>query len=893
MGNADDRWIWRASIFTRKPHPPPSILSSEAHGITLFTEPINTIKSTRGSETLPSTSPASRPTHPGAIPGWLWSSELVTTQSSGKGKSKGSTSPTSLWVTESSTTNTTLLQGLASPATWIVTPFIHTAPSLTAVPQQYTRYLEVYDIQYRTNSPVIAWEIQAEFSHPSSFLVLSILVASLLLSLVNNLVMLFAILRRSYLRQTIFVLYMNLAASDLLASFLSIPVAIIVISHGGSEEQRHDGGPPVGACMLLNAGVVLMSYVSVGSIVGICTVRWCQFYNFSKTRARERLAIRLFMLFLWTTGVGITAGLIIRQAVSTAEIRCTPLHLATILNDTLPFSSIFIIIGLILVALVNHLTIRKLSRSTVCPYPGHETPIIRRFLTHCTNTVPNLHNNATSEQSSLNGYPNTFSNNVLQGQCFSVNENDTTNTEVRNSSTAQIKSETASPNNTGGKNERYLSNDLSTTFPHQFCNISSSRSLPLLAIQPLLPLPWEISGLNKEENKNPRSACQIKLGSADNSIETDFESEDLYEAIEPFDVQEVTTSTEGNPREQVQPFRQRVLLPNVVETIYNTSPSVRKLQTILVNTSSALDMDYTVNAAAWRIGNAMASEASYQATSDSIGIQRTDSVIKREKPSYVMSGACHATKAPTSFLLSESSNRETPLSPRSWFPFLSATQYNSGLVSKANSHAHQPNERIVKRASINDSPSAGYLADQSAPSSTPGTPHQKLGRRQRADRIMVLARARAILNQNVTHDSEDEELKIPATPLTISTRGKSCRHKLSPQAPQEKLSDLSSGNQFNLVYLKCVRTSRCLSALFIITYLPFLLMQILLYVLVSPPMLLVTILYMSCLLAVRPCLYGYQTPILRHAMRNVGKRPRTSSQEGDVHPSQREPQPSD
>ena len=85
------------------------------------------------------------------------------------------------------------------------------------------------------------------------------------------------------------------------------------------------------------------------------------------------------------------------------------------------------------------------------------------------------------------------------------------------------------------------------------------------------------------------------------------------------------------------------------------------------------------------------------------------------------------------------------------------------------------------------------------------------------------------------------------------------------------------------MHLKCVRTSHCLSAIFILTYLPFLLVHVFLSVVGGSAVLLVTVTYMSCLLAVQPCLYGYQTPLLRHAMRNVGRLPRTSTHFHDGH----------
>uniref|UniRef100_A0A0P4W6H7 G-protein coupled receptors family 1 profile domain-containing protein n=1 Tax=Scylla olivacea TaxID=85551 RepID=A0A0P4W6H7_SCYOL len=891
VGNAGDRWIWRASTPTAKPRPPPPS-SSKVIVAAQLTVTSSTTRHSINQTVMPSVFSGLSAAHPGATLAWGPGSASVT-------------SPPSWLLAGLALTDTGMLQDLTSPPSRLLALSSHAAPWATTVAQRYITGMEAYDMQLVPNKPVIAGQSQSEGLHPSSLLVLSILVASLLVSLAANSVMVLAILRRCYLRQTVFVLHLNLAASDLLASLLSIPVAIIVISRGvGDGEERRGvsgggggGSPSMGACLLLNAGMVLMNYVSVGSIVGICTVRWCQFHSLSKTRARERVAVRLFILLLWATGAGIAASLVIRQAVetvTTTDVTCTVFHLTTVLNNTLPLSAIFISLGLVLVTLVNHLTIRRLSNTEVCPHPAPDTPSITyRYLARLTHThaAHSLHNSATSEQSSLNGYPKTFSDDLidrtLQGQCFSLNENKNMCTEAKISLPfAQGESNVvvASSGADYEGNKTQMSRDFSTDFLDQSSSVSlprPPRSPPPPVTPPLFPLPSEADGLCQEEEKLPRGVRQVNLGSTDITAETELESEHLYEDIEPFDVQEIISSIEGNSRKQQVP---RVLLPNVVEGTYNSGPSVKRIQTILADTTSALQgaADRTVSKAAWRMQDALPLHTDCQVNTEPVDPLPVRSSVKGEKFPDVMNEACLAAKVHTSSLHSSSSVREIPLSPRSWLPILSATQYNARLSGKPHSHAQRLHHRNCNRlAGVDDSPSAGYLADLSAPSSTPHTPHEphhKLGRRQRAERIMALARARAMLNQSSLNDSDDEEPNTPRSPsLAAPVRGRSYRHKLSPPASQGKLSDPLSGNKMNSVHLKCIRTSHCLSALFILTYLPFLLVHVFLSVIGGPAVLLVTVTYMSCLLAVQPCLYGYQTPLLRHAMCNVGKRPRTSS----------------
>lgn len=733
--------------------------------------------------------------------------------------------------------------------------------------------------------------------------------------------MVLSILRRCYLRQTVFVLHLNLAASDLLASLLSVPVIIFVISRGdgGGEEGRGGSGgsrgsPSMGACLLLNAGMVLVNYVSVGSIVGICTVRWCQFHSFSKTRDRERVAVRVFILLLWTSGAGIAASLVIRQAVetvTTTDVTCTAFHLAAILNNTLPLSAVFISLGLVLVTLVNHLTIRRLSNTKVCPHPTPNTPSVTCHylprLTPTTHAAHSLHNNAAPKQRGLNGYPKTnsddFIDKTIQGQYSSLNENVNICTEAKIfPSFAQGESNATTPKNAADcqGNRSQTSRGVSIDFPDQSNSVSLSRLPSTGPLPPPPPLPpplppfspvhSETDGLCPKEVKFSGGVHHVSLVSTDDTAETELESEHLYEDIEPTDFQEIISSMEGNHRKQQA---SRVLLPNVVESSYTSGPGVKRLQTILTDTASTLQgaSGSIVNKATWRMQDALPSHTGCQWQ---VNTEPTDPVsariaVKEGKLPDVMDEVClNATKVHTSSLHSSSSVRETPLSPRCWFPNLSASQSNARFASKQRNHVQRLNHKNCNRlGGVDDSPSAGYLADLSSPSSTPHTPHQphhKLGRRRRAERIMALARARAMLNQSSLNDSDDEEPNTARSPSPAApVRGRSCRHKLSPCVSQGELSDALSGNKRNSVHLKCVRTSHCLSALFILTYLPFLLVHVFLSVVGGPAVLLVTVTYMSCLLAVQPCLYGYQTPLLRHAIRNVGRLPRTSTHFHDGH----------
>lgn len=228
---------------------------------------------------------------------------------------------------------------------------------------------------------------------------------------------------------------------------------------------------------------------------------------------------------------------------------------------------------------------------------------------------------------------------------------------------------------------------------------------------------------------------------------------------------------------------------------------------------------------------------------------------------------------------SSPSTGETPLSPRVWLPHPSVTSNSDG---KPCTHLYRLSKRAGPRAGVEESPNAGYLADMSAPTSGPCTPHLKMGRRHRAERLRNLSRTRIMSKDN---DSEDEDTKEskPSPPPTL-TRGKSGRYKLPSQGPPGTLTDAAQEHKIHPVHLKCVRITHCLSAMFVLAYLPLLLLQVLLRVLGGVTTLVVTLTYMSLLLAVHPALYGYQSPLLRNAMRKVAKRPRTSLPSQDNNP---------
>ncbi|KAK3891881.1 hypothetical protein Pcinc_004240 [Petrolisthes cinctipes] len=179
-------------------------------------------------------------------------------------------------------------------------------------------------------------------------------------SVATNSVILFTILCRNYLRRTSFILYLSLAASDLLASLFSLPVVMLVVLD--MEAVR----PSVGTCTLNTASVVLTSYVSVGSIVSISAVRGWQFHNFSETRDQEKYTVRFIIFLLWTSGLGITIAFIFREMVDGNEM-CSPQHLTKSYRSTLPLTCASITSGLLTVTLVNQLTIRKIQNSSMYP----------------------------------------------------------------------------------------------------------------------------------------------------------------------------------------------------------------------------------------------------------------------------------------------------------------------------------------------------------------------------------------------------------------------------------------------------------------------------------------------------------------------------------------------
>lgn len=907
MGNVGDRWIWRGSLSTRNPPLPTS--SPHIRPLSLPTPslsqvatqptPLTVIPSKHVSdfETLPSTFPSSRitnaPPQSVAFNEWVW--DKVATESSSRRGTQDVLLPLIFETTETSFVNATLLHSVTSSSTSLEIFPNDTAATTTEARTSSPLYItntEVYNIHSLANTEAIAGEFPLELPLPFSYLVLSVLAISLLVSLVANLLMLFTILRRSYLRQTIFVLYLNLAASDLLASVLTVPVVTLVFFRGGEEGRRDLIGPSVGTCSLLSAGMVLLCYVSVGSIVGICTVRWCQFCSSSKTRVQERLVIRFFILFLWTSGLGVTSGLVFQHAVGNSEVKCTPLHIAQILNNALPFSAICITFGLILVILVNSLTVRKLSKTDIAPPPRQERSIITRYLSSlppCTDEVGSPQNIATSEQSSLNEYPKFASGDldsgVLHGQCFDISETKGTDTEAKNSPIPHAKrnvtgatlSHTAS-----GESLNSVSRDLYMGFPNRTSGISSSQRPPHFAPQRLPPLPQNAGDTNERREKGPSVMRLVKTDHMDKAPPTDLETEILNEVIEPFDTQEdMATPTGRHPQDHEQVSGHHVLLPNAVDVVNDGVTQVRQHQTTLASVELRPDPDHFVNTEAWTADEVTGSVGGVVIVTEAAEpVTREATAEKKEKRAGPIAETSHAQKntlLPS--VQSSPSIGETPLSPHSWLPALPATP-NSAPDGKPWRHAYRLGQKAAPQAAV-ESPSAGYLADMSAPPSRPGTPHVKMSRRQRAERIMNLSRTRLASNEDDSEDEEPEEARVSHSPTPA--RGRSCRYKLPSQGPSVMLADPAAENK---VHLKCVRTSHCLSAMFALAYLPLLLMQVLLRVLGGTATLAATLTYISLLLAVHPALYGYQSPILRNAIYKVAKRPKTflPSQESEPRP---------
>ncbi|KAK4317135.1 hypothetical protein Pmani_011769 [Petrolisthes manimaculis] len=174
---------------------------------------------------------------------------------------------------------------------------------------------------------------------------------------------------------------------------------------------------------------------------------------------------------------------------------------------------------------------------------------------------------------------------------------------------------------------------------------------------------------------------------------------------------------------------------------------------------------------------------------------------------------------------------------------------------------------------LEDDSSIGYLGDLSDhPESPPTTPHQKLSREQRTERIKVLnslsrtaSRMEAIVDSDDSDDEDDVRSRIrPSTTQQQAERVN--MSQLDGQQTEAMCTNQVMENAAHSVTRECVKTSRCLVAIFSLAYLPLLLLQLLVTLAPNSITLYLTVSYQAFLNAIHPAVLVYNNQLLRNSI---------------------------
>lgn len=710
----------------------------------------------------------------------------------------------------------------------------------------------------------------------TTYILASIFATLLIVSLVCNTLILFTILSRHYLGQNFFVLYVSLAASDLLASMLLVPVLIISLV----DSQMM----PYKVCMLISTSMVLATFVSMGSIVSISIIRWWQFYNFNQTRTHERVVVRLIILVLWVSGTGIAVGYALHNIFRGSPTCSFDFWTATLAN-TLPLTAVCVTFGFVLVVLVNYLTIKKIKKKSIYTenHQGTRNSAINNFtklvdnpsfprqahIGHISSDVSSLggeYNNSKLHQDTL-PLSETYHDSSLQkskrvstqkdGQFANSYYGACSQQSIPCTSTHKKDSDNKkSESNSNSSQQTQLQLGINKRPPLPQVPTCGSTSFPPAAASISLACKPESSACKKEETlpsesspvcfRRPTSDLQPLSGS-----ESEPESEHLYQAIEPKDTQEEVAPQSSHRCPPVQALPQAVIniaLPNAVESNYNITTATKQHRTTIINPVTMPPNTHTVNTTAWKLRNVY---------------DYLPRIMQR-------------SQVETFYESQDNSLQNQKSSP---WPLLNSLHSDTerSKTQGSNDTMNLKNEGKVCSAEVQENLCAGYMADMSAPSSKQSTPHQKLNRNQRMARLSALTSARTATRFASSLESEDEEEEY--TELSNPQRpDRSCQYESSGALPGG-IDNIPTDLIMHPVRRKCVRTSHRLVAFFAISYLPLLGLQLCVYLgysssssLTIEILVLITFIHILSLMAIHPSLYGYQSPILRNAIRKVTKK---------------------
>lgn len=712
----------------------------------------------------------------------------------------------------------------------------------------------------------------------TTYILASIFATLLIVSLVCNTLILFTILSRHYLGQNFFVLYVSLAASDLLASVLLVPVLIISLL----DSQMM----PYKVCMLISTSMVLATFVSMGSIVSISIIRWWQFYNFNQTRTHERVVVRLIIMVLWVSGMGIAVGYALHNIFRASPTCSFDFWTATLAN-TLPLTAVCVTFGLVLVVMVNYLTIKKIKKKSIYTESHHQSTrnsAINNFTKLVDN--PSFPQQAhigqiSSDVSSLGGEYNdsklhqdtlplseTYLASSLQKAKKSSNQKDGQymNSYQGTSRPHSIPCTSTAEKDSDNKKSDSNLNSIQQTQLH----LSKNKRPPLLqvptcdltssptATSTSLTSKPDSSACRKEEAlpsepspicfRRPTSDLQPPSGS-----ESEPESEHLYQAIEPKDTQEEVATQSSHRNPPVQTLPQTVIniaLPNAVESNYNIATATKQHRTTIINPVTMPPDTHTVNTTAWKLRNVY---------------DYLPRIMQRSQVETF-----HGSQ--------DVSLQNQKASP---WPLLNGLHScaEQSKIQGSNDTVNLKNERKVCSAEVQENLCAGYMADMSAPSSKQSTPHHKLNRIQRMARLSALTSARTATRFASSLESEEEEEEYTQFSNPQRPDRSSQYESSGVGALPGGINNIASDLIMHPVRQKCVRTSHRLVAFFAISYLPLLGLQLCVYLgytysssLTTEILVLITFIHILSLMAIHPSLYGYQSPILRNAIRKVTKK---------------------
>lgn len=711
-------------------------------------------------------------------------------------------------------------------------------------------------------------EIYQSLDALTTYILASIFATLLIVSLVCNTLILVTILSRHYLGQNFFVLYVSLAASDLLASVLLVPVLIISLL----DSQMM----PYKMCMLISTAMVLATFISMGSIVSISIIRWWQFYNFNQTRTHERVVVRLVVMVLWVSGMGIAAGYALHNMFRASPSCSFDFWTATLAN-TLPLTAMCVSFGLVVVVLVNYLTIKKIKKKSIYT-ENHHQGLRNSAINNFTKLVDNPSfpqkagiDQISSDVSSLGG---EYNNSKLHQRSFPLPEtrHDPSLQKARKTNTQREKQfmnnchGTYNPQSTPFiSNNKQSGSCLNRIPPTQFnCNQMMQTNMK----PPLNQLPKCVSTANsaslasksdssvykkKETLSSQPSPIGFRRPASDlqplSGSESEPESEHLYQAIEPKDTQEEVAQQSSN-RNQVQTLPQTVIniaLPNAVVSNYNIATETKQHRTTIINPVTMPPDTHTVNTIAWKL-------------------QKVYDYLPRNMQK--------------SKVESFHEEQDIPQKVSPW-PLLNGLHADTEQckIQSSGDTMNVKNEGKISSTDIQENLCSGYMADMSAPSSKQSTPHHKLNRIQRMARLSALTSARSTTRFASALESEDEEEEY--TRLSNPQRpDRSCQYESSSAgALPGGINNIATDLIMHPVRWKCVRTSHRLIAFFAISYLPLLGLQLCVYLGISSSsyltldiLVLITFIHILILMAIHPSLYGYQSPILRNAIRKLTKR---------------------